>query len=824
MTEDRRHTEPVRWTAERSAVAPESPTGSRGALVLPADDGSTRLMQGVEPAGLRAAQLAAARASWAESLYPQEPRIEPRARVSRLATLIRRGRVAGALAAIGVWAAVAAWLAFVPPSYESSATLLVDTRRLAEISSRYGSDTEALGAFGGGKLANQAEIVRIAPVIADTTATRLLASVTAAERGFIPVPAETPSVTEFVALWLKKSAVEVVAKASDDEADMIEIHAEAGSAELAARIADTYARTYVELIARGVRDQRERALAFHQDRVTEVEGELAGIDERLSDFYRDAGTLAVSTEAEVAGRHVSELRSVLDEAQIAWSTHSATLEGLEAELAQLNPDALSARVASSADAEIRSTQTYIADLELRIGAYYTRTPSLREDPSPSPDLVHYLNELSTSRARLDELSRQLVSDVMTTGGIDLSQETGGRSYLLQLRQRIAGERVALAAAEAKRDAVRRRLGAFESSRQRYSQQAIPFAQLQRDRQVAEQRYVSALQGLTALQLDDPGETVRLLAHAEVPREPAGPEPLFLVLFGAFVGLLVGGGVAYGRSRLDDRIYGPEEVEPEGLAVDGVLPDVTPLVRRTFRGATHAQLAGRPVDVHVVTVTSAHTPEAALLRKFATRLAATSARGSVFLFTSAEAGAGKSLTAASTATALALAGFRTLLVDADTYRTAQRGLVGFSDGSLFDVEAGAFPTGGGLESRGGALRLLYGITLYSTRPVATEHLAVHQLGRLIAFYRSHFDYLVVDTPPVMATAFTLAAGSLADRRFLVAASGSTRLGLLRQARGEMAAAGAPVSGVIVNRFDAGSSPAYRSTYQEIRGYYGIPGAP
>lgn len=819
MNESPDHIETGKWTASRREIA-RVPAG-QDALLVPTPGAGTRLLQGVPDASARAAVAAAARASWADSLYPNEPRIEPRVRIARFTTLLKRGKVAGAVATLTVWAAVSAYLLLSTPGYESTAVMLVDTRRLAETSARYGSEADALGAFGGAKLANQAEVLRLAPVIADTTAARLLASLGEAEKAGLPAPRDGSSRAAFVALWLKKSAVTVEPKA-EDEADIIEIRSSAASPELAARIADTYATSYVDLIRTGVQEQRARALAFQQDRVTEYEGEVAGIDERLREFFQDNGTLTITTEAEIATRHVSDLRSVLDEAQIAYSTHTATLASLEAELGALNPELLSARIASSADAEIRASQALIAELELSVAQYYSRTPSLRDDPSPSPPLVNDLARLAAERTRLEELSRRLVTDVMSTSGIDLSQETGGRSYLLQLRQRIAEARVAVAAAEAKRDAVRRRLGAFEQSKRRYSEQAIPLAQLQREKTLAEARYKTASEALTALQLDDPGEYVRLIARAEVSTEPAGPAPPFVILFGLFVGFLVGGGVAYGRARLDNRVFGTEELDPEGVPTDAVLPDVSDLVRKAFRGEEYVQVAGRPVSSRVVTVSSAHSPEAALFRKLSTRLAATTPRGSVILFTSAEAGAGKSVTAANTAAALALAGFRTLLVDADTYRMAQRRLMGFSEASCFDVEAGSFFEGGGLESRNGALRLLYGITLYSTRPVATEHLAVHQLDRLVRFYREHFDFIVVDSPPVMATAFTLAAGVLADRRLMVVSSGSTPLDLLRQAKSEMASAGSPVTGFVLTRFDTSSSSTYRSTYHEIRGYHGAAG--
>jgi Mrp family chromosome partitioning ATPase len=327
-----------------------------------------------------------------------------------------------------------------------------------------------------------------------------------------------------------------------------------------------------------------------------------------------------------------------------------------------------------------------------------------------------------------------------------------------------------------------------------------------------------MDALTTLQLDDPGEYVRLIAAAEVPRQPSSPRTMLLLVVGTLLGLLAGGGSAFARGRLDDRVHDSEDLASEALPVIGLLPDISKVRKELFGRKPTVVAAGRALDTGLVTVLAPRSPEAAMFRKFATRIAATTPTGSVLMFTSAEAGAGKSLTVANTASALVLAGHRVLLIDADMYRMAQRAMLGFSPGAFLDVETGAFPSGGGLESRDGALRLLYGVLLSSRRPIATEHAAVRALAGLVAHYRAHFDYIVIDSPPIMATSFATAASTVADRRYVVVASGSSRVDVVRQATTELAAADCPATGYVITRFDAAASPAYRTAYDEIRGYY------
>lgn len=173
----------------------------------------------------------------------------------------------------------------------------------------------------------------------------------------------------------------------------------------------------------------------------------------------------------------------------------------------------------------------------------------------------------------------------------------------------------------------------------------------------------------------PGDSARL------PTAPSSPNLRLNLALGALIGLLVGLGLAVVRDRLDRRIRSAEGVEEAiGLSVVGALPLEAELAKQRLLLPLHA--AG---DRH-----GKWTALAEAFRGLRTNLQYMSIDDppKAIVVTSPLPGDGKSFTAANLAIAIAAAGQRVVLVDADLRRPRVAtvfGLVG--DAGLSDVLAG-----------------------------------------------------------------------------------------------------------------------------------------
>jgi capsular exopolysaccharide synthesis family protein len=95
------------------------------------------------------------------------------------------------------------------------------------------------------------------------------------------------------------------------------------------------------------------------------------------------------------------------------------------------------------------------------------------------------------------------------------------------------------------------------------------------------------------------------------------------------------------------------------------------------------------------------------------------------------------------------------------------------------------------------------------PSPADLLTLNATRVLLERLKGEYDYVVIDTPPVLVAADTPIIGALADTNILVVRAGRTALEALEDARGAMLSGGAHLSGVVVN--DVRRSRQYGSYY-------------
>jgi succinoglycan biosynthesis transport protein ExoP len=167
-----------------------------------------------------------------------------------------------------------------------------------------------------------------------------------------------------------------------------------------------------------------------------------------------------------------------------------------------------------------------------------------------------------------------------------------------------------------------------------------------------------------------------------------------------------------------------------------------------------------------------------------------------MITSATGGEGKTTLSAHLAARCANAGTSTLLIDADMRRA--------SLGRLLDV-----PVGPGLgDVLGGDIDLdealitvqaggFHFLSAGTPGRDPSRVLKSARLSELISRLRQTYDLVIIDTPPVLPVADALIMGRWADGAVVAARFDASRLPLVERANRQLALAGIPVLGVVVN---------------------------
>ena len=250
--------------------------------------------------------------------------------------------------------------------------------------------------------------------------------------------------------------------------------------------------------------------------------------------------------------------------------------------------------------------------------------------------------------------------------------------------------------------------------------------------------------------------VAIIKSADVPTTPIEPTPTRTAVLAAVVGLLIGLGAAFLLDYLDDKVRSESDLEAlvdrPVLAVVPVdpPPDNRPIALsepshvavEAYRGLrTNVQFLGldRPI--------------------------------SVIQLTSSMAGEGKTTTSANLAVVLAQAGHRVALVDADLRRPRVHQVFGVPQTPGFTdllLGAEAKTVVNHVDVDGGSRLSVYASGAVPSNP--SELLSGRRTQKLLAEMGAHYDYVIVDSAPVLPVSDSVALSGAVDGVIVVAQAG------------------------------------------------------
>ena len=190
-------------------------------------------------------------------------------------------------------------------------------------------------------------------------------------------------------------------------------------------------------------------------------------------------------------------------------------------------------------------------------------------------------------------------------------------------------------------------------------------------------------------------------------------------------------------------------------------------------------------------------------------------GRCVMITSATGGEGKTTLSAHLAARCANSGSSTLLIDADMRRASLGRLLDVPAGpGLVDVLAGETDLDEALITvQAGGFHFL---SAGSPGRDPSRVLKSTRFSELIVRLRQTYDLVIIDTPPVLPVADALIMGRWVDGAVMAARFDASRLPLVERANRQLALAGIPVLGVVVNGVK-GSDAVY-GNYAYNYGYY------
>lgn len=222
-----------------------------------------------------------------------------------------------------------------------------------------------------------------------------------------------------------------------------------------------------------------------------------------------------------------------------------------------------------------------------------------------------------------------------------------------------------------------------------------------------------------------------------------------------------------------------------------------------------------VEPHLVAITSPRSPECEHFRSLRTKILQAGERQNLraFVITSAGIGEGKTLTSLNLAWLLAQTdGVKALLIDADLRQPATTAYLGIeNEVGLSEVLTGDKRlTQAIVKLQPSGLHLLPG---GAPREDVAELLSGPRFGRLLEEARKHFDYIIIDAPPLGVFTDANLLINRADAALMVVRSGKTRYAVVERLLEQLPRE--RMLGVVLNRADA--APDQTAYYYQQKRY-------
>ena len=699
-----------------------------------------------------------------------------------------------------VMAVTVYYTARAPRIYESSGKILLELNKQTDL-------FFSTGGFGRNDLNNQMEVIQ-SPSVMESAIEKLKRNPEA--ESFPILSSDNPS-----------SILKSIDVSAEREVDIIDVSFKSISPNEAQAAVNAVMDSYQDESLKYTRAEVTSVREFLEKQLDVTSKKLAISEEDLRAYKIAHEVFALTEETKEMITNMVEFEAQLSSAQTELQIVEKKLTYLKDELIKID-DALGEEMASISSPVSEQLRQKLIENESKLAIFLTKKGYTENHP-----------QLLALRDEIDNIKRQMKSE------IDKILKVNKYSFNpLDRRQELFTDiittEVEFQTATAKVSGLEKVVEEYSVRMSGLPDAELELARLERSKAINEQIYSMLITRYEEAKISEEGKlsNIRIINRATSPEAPVSPKVKMNILIGIILGLGLGIGAAFLLESLNTKITNLSDVERYvKLPILGTIPDI-PLDEKQLADiedmmskikdkekleeltTTQRQMVARLVPHY-----SPKSPIAEAYRTFRTNVVSLPTKvpggGKLFLVTSSGPKEGKSTSAGNLAITLSQMRSKTVLVDCDMRRpmihnlfmvSRENGLSKFLTTDEIDIHDIIKPSG---------MDNLDIITSGHVPPNPSELLSSKKMDELFAKLREEYDYIIIDSPPIIAVTDALILSKKVDQLVLVIRVNSTERAIIEQAKSLLHNIDVKVAGVVVNGIEV---KKYYSGYKYYYYYY------
>ncbi|MFQ5777054.1 MAG: GumC family protein [Terriglobia bacterium] len=554
---------------------------------------------------------------------------------------------------------------------------------------------------------------------------------------------------------------------------LVAVSFESQNPELAARVANTLAASYIEQSLEIRWEAAQKAAEWLSQQLDTMKAKLEKSEEEFLQYGRDHGLLFLESEQghseNVGHERLRQLQAELTRAQAERFEKESLYRLIQASEAEALPGVFENRLMQDLTVRLAELKREQAQLVTTFTADYPRVKQVQSQ----------MDALEAVRTRERERAVQRITNDYLAAG--------RREELLR--------------------------EAFHEQRRQAdltAEKSVQYNILKREVETNKELYEGLLQRLkqAGMSTGVKASNIRIADRAEVSEKPVKPRIALNLALAGLLGLGLGVGAASLQEALDNTLKTPEDVE-RFLHVPSLalIPAVESLNHRSGRKSTLSERWHR--------IEGNAQPQRLLAETFSclrTSVLLSTPEHPVrsLLLSSAEPSEGKTTISGNLAISLAQLGQRVLLIDADLRHPCVHEFFDLPrNAGLVDYLTGPQPWQAFVQSSKWA-----GLDVLVSGPVPpnpAELLSSERMRDLIQMAMADYNFVLLDSPPLLSVADSRVLATLVEGVVLVVQGGSTPRRSIQRAQRLAVEVGATLLGAVLNNVDTRTDDYYYARY-------------